>query len=239
MQGARIGVARNLFGLDDRVDRIINGCIEEMKRLGAEIIDPAKPAKTPRMTKRLGKMHSRVFHHEFKAGLTKYLAELGHNATMNSLKEIIEFNEQNKEEVMPYFGQETLLLAEKQRPLRDEYYAAAVQEIRRFAGADGIDAVMRQHQLDAIVAPTSGPPGLNDFISAAYPRMGGSSGPAATAGYPHITIPAGYMYGLPVGISFFAGAFQEPKLIKLTFAFEQAIRVRRPPQFLPTANLES
>ena len=239
MQGVRIGVARMLFGFDDRVDRIINGCIEEMKRLGAEIIDPAKPAKDPRMTKRLEKMHSRVFHYEFKTGLTKYLAELGDNATVHSLKEIIEFNQQNKEKAMPYFGQEALLLAEKQRPLKDEYYQAAVQEIRRLAGTDGIDAVMRQYQLDAIVAPTAGPPGLNDFISAAYPRMGGSSGPAAMAGYPHITIPAGYMYGLPVGISFFAGAFQEPKLIKLTFAFEQATRVRRPPQFLPTANLES
>ena len=184
-------------------------------------------------------MAHRVLRYEFKVGLNNYLAELKDNATVNSLKEIIEFNQQNKEKVMPYFGQETLILAQKQRPLKDEYYTAAVQELRRFAGADGIDAVMRQYQLDAIVAPTSGPPGLNDFISAAYPRMGGSSGLAAKAGYPHITIPAGYMYGLPVGISFFAGAFQESKLIMLGFAFEQRTRVHRPPQFLPTASLES
>jgi amidase len=238
MQGARIGVARNFFGFDDRVDRIINGCIEEMKRLGAEIIDPVR-LKTAQTTKRLEKMRSRVFRYEFKTGLTKYLAELGENAKVRSLKEIIDFNNQNKGKVMPYFGQEIFLRAEKDRPLKDEYYKAVVQESRHFAGRDGIDAVMRQYQLDTIVAPASGPPGLNDFISNAYRRMSGSSEPAAMAGYPHITIPAGYMYGLPVGISFFAGAFQEPKLLKLAFAFEQATRMRRPPQFLPTANLES
>jgi len=237
MQGARIGVARNFFGFDDRVDQVINGCIEEMKRLGAEIIDPVK-LKTPRATKRLEKMRSRVFRYEFKTGLTNYLSELGGNAKVRSLKEIIDFNNQNKEKVMPYFGQEIFLRAEKDRPLKDEYYRAVVQESRRLAGADGIDAVMSQYQLDTILAPTSGPSGLNDFISIAYRRMGGSSEPAAMAGYPHITIPAGYMYGLPLGISFFAGAFQEPKLLKLAFALEQATRIRRPPQFLPTAGLE-
>jgi len=239
IQGARIGVARMLFGFDDRVDKIIKGCIEEMKRLGAEIIDPAKPAKTWRMTKRLNQIRTRVITHEFKTGLANYLAELRENAVVHSLKEIIEFNEQNKEKVMPYFGQEALLRAEKQRPLKDEYYKATVQEIRRLVGADGIDALIHQYRLDAIIAPTVGPPHLNDFISVAYSRMGGSSSPAAMAGYPHISIPAGYMYGLPVGISFFAGAYQEPQLIKLAFAFEQVAKVRRPPQFPPTANLES
>jgi len=238
MRGARIGVTRNFFGFDDRVDRIINGCVEEMKRLGAEIIDRVKPAKIPRTTRRFEKMDSRVYHHEFRTGLNKYLSELGPDAPAHSLKEIIEFNELNKEKVMPYFGQETFLSAEKQRPLKDEYYQATVQEIRRFAGADGIDAVMRQYQLDAIIAPTMGPPCLTDFISGTYFRYNGTWGLPSMAGYPHITVPAGYMYGLPVGISFIAGAYQEPKLIKLAFAFEQASKIRRPRQFLPTIDIE-
>ena len=108
-------------------------------------------------------MQSRVFPHEFKTGMVNYLAELKENAVVHSLKEIIEFNEQNREKVMPYFGQEALLNAEKQKPLKPEYYEKAVREIRHATGADGIDAVMHQHRLDAIVAPTAGPPGLNDF----------------------------------------------------------------------------
>lgn len=233
MQGARIGVARNFFGFNEKVDQIVNECIEEMKRLGAEIVDPANIATAGQFKD----MEFEVLLYEFKTNLNSYLASLGADIPVHSLRELIEFNERNREKVMPYFGQEIFLLAEEKGPLTDEAYIKALQENHRLSRAEGIDATLLEHRLDAIVAPTGGPPSMTDLVNG-DPRSGGSSSsPAAAAGYPNITVPAGYIYGLPIGISFFAGAYQEPTLIKLAFAFEQATKFRRPPQFSASADL--
>lgn len=226
MQGARIGVARNFFGFNEQVDEIMDACIEEMKRLGAEIVDPADIVTADQFED----TEFEVLLYEFKTDLNHYLAGLGPDAPVHSLQEIIEFNERHSERVMPYFGQDILLKAQEKGPLTSEGYLHALEENYRLARVEGIDATLHEHRLDAIVAPTGGPPWLTDLINGDH-HGGGSSSPAAMAGYPNITVPAGYIYGLPVGISFFSDAYQEPMLIKLAFAFEQATQVRQPPQF--------
>ena len=232
MRGARIGVARNFFGFHDRVDAIMEGCIEEMERLGAVIVDPAE-IKT---AGDLGEPELELLLYEFKADLNAYLADRP-ELPLHSLQEIIAFNERNREKVMPYFGQELMIKAQEKGPLTDEAYREALELCRRLARTEGIDATLGEHELDAIVAPSGGPPWLTDWVNGDH-FSGGSSAPAAVAGYPNVTVPAGYISGLPVGISFFAGAFQEPTLIRLAYAFEQATRVRQVPLYLSTAELE-
>jgi amidase len=232
LRGARIGVARDLFGFDSRVDQIMQESISAMERLGAEVVDPVeiKSAREFRETE------IEVLLYEFKADLNAYLARLGPDAPVHSLKEIIDFNEQHKTTAMPYFAQERMLLAEDKGPLTDEAYLKALETNHRLARDEGIDATLQAHRLDAIVAPSGGPACLIDWVRGDY-HAGGSSSLAAVAGYPNITVPTGYVFGLPVGISFFGGAYQEETLLRLAYAFEQGTQVRQAPQFLPTADL--
>jgi amidase len=234
LMGARIGVARNMAGKNPHIIRIFEHCIEVMRQLGAVIIDPAD---VPNFDK-LGRTELEVLHYEFKSDLNKYLKSLPAEARVHSLEEVIKFNEDNKDRVMIYFGQERMLTAQKKGSLSDRKYRDALAKNLRLARRDGIDAVMGKHKLDALIVPSGGPAWVIDLINGdAINWDMESTSPAAVAGYPHITVPAGYVFGLPVGISFFAKAWQEATLIKFAYAFEQATQYRRQPRFLPTANL--
>ncbi len=233
LKGARIGVARNLGGFDARVEGILEAELAVMRKLGAEIVDPVHVEGVHK----LEAPETEVLLYEFKADLNAYLAALGPAAPVHSLAEIIAFNERHRSRVMPYFGQELMIQAEAKGPLTEEAYTAALQDARRLARDEGLDATLREHRLDALVAPTGGLPCLTDWLLGDH-YSGGNSSPAAIAGYPSITVPAGYLYGLPIGISFIAGAYQEPTLLRLAYAFEQATRARRAPHFAAHADLE-
>jgi len=175
-----------------------------------------------------------VLLYELKADLAQYFDWLGPSAPMRSLADVIAFNRAHAESELPYFGQELFEQAETKGPLTDPEYLEALARNRRLAGPEGIDAVMDEHDLDALVAPTAGTPWLTDLVNGDS-SSGGSSSPAAVAGYPHITVPAGQVSGLPVGLSFFGRAWSEPTLIKLAYAYEQGTKHRQPPTFRATA----
>jgi amidase len=234
LMGARIGVVRKrLFGNSAEVDRIAETAIAAMKARGAVIIDPTDIAT-------LGTFDDAeldVLLFEFKANVNKYLAALGPASPVHSLKDVIDFNNAHRDEELRYFGQELFELAEAKGPLTAEVYRRARVDAWGYAGTYGIDGVMAKYRLDALVAPTGGPAGLinlerGDNRNAMIP---GLAGIAAVAGYPHITVPAGFISGLPVGISFVGRAWSEPTLIKLAYAYEQATKHRRAPTFAPTA----
>lgn len=234
LRGARIGVARNMAGKNPRILKIFELCIEVMKQLGAVIVDPAD---VPNFDK-FGKTEREVLYYEFKADLNKYLQALPKEARVHSLEDVIEFNEENEDQAMPYFGQEQMLAAQKKGPLSEKKYRDALTKNHRLSRREGIDAAMRKHKLDALVVPSGGPAWTIDLANGdALNWDMESTSPAAAAGYPHITVPAGYVFGLPVGLSFIASAWQEPQLIQFAYAFEQATQYRRTPRFLPTANL--
>jgi amidase len=171
--------------------------------------------------------------YELKADLNRYLASLGPAAPVHTLKDVIDFNDRNRLKEMPYFGQDLLLKAESKGPLTEKAYLDALEKNHQLARTEGIDATMDKFHLDAIVAPTGGPAWITDLINGDH-VAGGSSNAAAVAGYPNINVTAGFISGLPVGISFFGRAWSEPTLIRLAFAFEQTLMARRPPRFLST-----
>jgi amidase len=229
LKGARIGVARQMFRRGGVADAVYDKAIETLKAQGAELIDPAN---IPSWGK-LGDAEFQVLLYEFKAGLNAYFASLGDKAPVKSLADLIDFNNRNADKELIYFGQENLVRAEKNGPLTDEAYITARKKCVQLTRAEGIDAVMDQHRLDAVIAPSGGPAAKTDLIYGDR-SIGGSSSYAAVAGYPNITVPAGHVFGLPVGLSFFGRAWSEPTLLKLAFAFEQATRARKPPKLLAT-----
>jgi amidase len=229
LKGARIGVARKYFGFSDPVDALMEQALEVMKKQGATLVDPAD-------IETLGKFDESellVFMYELKADLNAYLARLGPNPPVRTLKDIIDFNERNKQQEMPYFGQDLFIKAEAKGPLTEKTYLDTIEKNHQLARTEGIDATMDKYHLDAIVAPTGGPAWLTDLINGDH-FGGGSSNAAAVAGYPNINVTAGSISGLPVGISFFGRAWSEPTLIRLAFSFEQATKARQAPRFLST-----
>jgi len=233
LKGARIGIARKYFGFSDAVDSLMAEALVIMKREGAELFDPADIESFGKFDE----SESLVLDYELKADMAKYLARLGPSSPMKTLSDLIEFNEHNAQREMLYFGQDVFVRAETRGPLTDRAYIEALEKNHRLARIEGIDKVMDENQLDAIVAPTGGPPWTTDLVNGDH-FTGGSSNAAAVAGYPNINIPAGYLFGLPVGISFFGRAWSEPTLIKIAYAFEQATQARKTPGFLPTADLK-
>jgi amidase len=230
LKGVRLGIARKHFGFSDQVDKLMSDLLAEMKKQGAVLVDPADIPTTGKFDD----SELEVLLYEFKADLNTYLNGLGPQAPVHNLKEIIDFNERTRDKEMPYFGQDLMKKAQEKGPLTSKAYLAALRKNHLLTRSQGIDFIMKKNRLDALVAPTGGPSWPTDWVNGDH-FTGGYSSASAVAGYPHITVPAGYVHGLPVGISFFGGAYSEPKLISIAYAFEQATRARQSPRFLATA----
>jgi len=234
LRGARIGVVHKSYDFSESVAGVLRAALDAMKHEGAILVDPVEIAS-------LGKFDDSELDamlYEFKHDLNAYLGSAGPNAPVHSLKEVIDFNQEHADRELAYFGQDLLLSAEKKGPLTDKAYQDALAKNHRLTQTEGIDAVMAKYRLDALVAPTAGPSWLIDLVDGDH-DTGGTSSLAAVAGYPNINVPAGFVFGMPVGISFFGRAWSEPKLIKIAYAFEQATRHRTPPQFRRTADLKA
>jgi len=229
LRDVRLGIARKGFGLPASVEPVLTEAIAALKQLGAVVVDPAE---IPNLEK-LGDPETAVLDYEFKAGLAEYFAARGPDYPIKGLEELIRFNQANRPQEMPWFGQEIFERSAQRGSLNDPAYRTAKQSCRRLSRALGIDAVMSRLRLDALVAITAGPSWPTDLVNGDR-YTGGCSTPAAVAGYPHITVPAGMIHELPVGLSFFGAAWSEQRLIRFAYAFEQATRLRRPPRFLPS-----
>ena len=234
LRGKRLGVARKFFGISPAVDKLMEDAIAEMKRQGADIVDPADPPSEWKFEDAEGI----VLAYEFKTDLNAYLQGRGATARVRSLKDLIAFNEKERRREMPYFEQELLERAAEKGPLTDRVYLDALERSRLLSRTEGIDAALQKHKLDALIAPTAGPAWTIDWVNGDH-DSGGCSTPAAMAGYPHITVPVGFIFGLPVGISFFGAAWSEPALLKLAYAFEQATKVRKAPRMLQEVRFEA
>lgn len=228
LKGAKIGVMRQFFGRNARLDAFMEKQLKVLKDNGATLVDVNFPTLS-----KFGEAEFEVLLYEFKEDLNKYLANRG--GRMKTLKDLIDFNIQNADKEMPYFGQETFLKAQEKGNLDDRAYRVALLQSKVLTQEQGIDAVMDKDNLDAIFAPSNSPSWMVDLVSGdCASGYVGSSSLAAVSGYPNITVPAGYLSELPIGVSFFGRAFSEPTLIKIAYAFEQATKARKTPKFLPT-----
>lgn len=228
LKGARMGVARDYWGRRAETDTVTNAALDAMKTAGAELID----VKFPNLRK-FGDAEFIVLQYEFKDGLEKYLRERG--AKYKTLEDLIKFNNDNVAKELPYFGQDIFESSAKKTSLADKEYIDALETCRKYARTEGIDQVMDENKLDAIVAPSNAPTWMIDTVNGdCGSGYVGSSSMPAVAGYPNITVPAGFAKELPIGISFFGRAWSEPTLIKFAYSFEQAAKARRKPKFLPT-----
>lgn len=230
LRGARLGVARECFSGHEGTRTVIEDAIATLKSLGAEIVDPVQASTLPFF----GPLELELFQFGVKSNLNAYLADHP-SANIRNLAELIEFNRRYATEVMPYFQQEFLELSQSKGEWDDVRCREVRAELRRLSRTEGIDKALSEHRLDAIIAPTEGsPPFTIDPIVGDHLLPYGCSTPPAVAGYPHLTVPAGFVHGLPVGLSFFSGPYQDAKIIGYAFAFEQATLARQPPRFLPT-----
>jgi amidase len=228
LNGKRIGVLRQYFGRNERVDALLEAKLDLLREGGAEVID----VEIPTLSK-VGAQEFPVLLYEFKADLNHYLNERGGN--VQSLEQLIEFNNHNATELMPFFGQDLIEQAQAKGSLDEEEYQQALAASKQLSGAEGIDAVMEEYNLDALLGPSNGPAWQIDLINGDSP--GGyvsSSTLAAVSGYPSITVPAGFIQELPIGISFFGRAFSEPVLIAIAYSFELRNQGRRTPRFIPS-----
>jgi amidase len=229
--GTRLGVVRaNFGGRNDLVSAVIEGELKVLSKWGATLID----IELPNMAK-YGTTELEVLLYELKADLPKYLGEFAAGSPFRTLADLIAFNEREKAREMPYFGQELFLRAEAKGGLDSREYLDALANNQRYSRAEGIDQVLNEHRLDALVAPTGGLPWLTDFYKGDY-EDGSFTQPAAVAGYPHVTVPAGFVHGLPCGISFVGTAWSEAKLIRMASAYEHATHRRRAPTYVPSLN---
>ena len=232
LKGARIGVVRrDLSGFHPASDRVMEDAIAVMRKAGAVIVDSLA---IPNLAA-VGEPEITVLLYDLKTDLDAYLGALGADSPVHSLAEVIAWNEAHRATEMPYFGQELFVRAAATHGPSDTTYTRALARCREIA-CGGIDTLMNAHRLDALFAPTDGPPWVIDLVGGDH-YLGGSSTAAAVAGYPHITVPGGYTFGLPIGVSFFGRAWSEGTLIRIAYAFEQATKHRRPPAFRTTADL--
>jgi amidase len=225
LRGARLGIARKFFENNAPINAFLSDCVAALQKSGAEIIDPADLPTHGQ----IDPIETEVLLYEFKAGLNEYLARLPLGSPARTLKGLIEFNQRNRTREMPFFEQELLIQSEAKGPLTDIKYLKAREDCVRLSRKEGIDAVIAKHKLDAIVTLTSGPAWLIDTINGDH-DTGGCTTPAAVAGYPHITVPAGFYRNLPMGLSFFGSAWNEGVLFKLAYAWEQATKARQRPR---------
>ncbi|HEV2066640.1 MAG TPA: amidase family protein [Thermomicrobiales bacterium] len=231
LQGARIGVLRSAVGFSPLADKVFDDSLAALREAGAEVIDPVEMPSAAEISSTPDGLELLLW--ELKADLAAYFTRfLPPDSPIRSLADVIAFNNAHPEEEMPYFDQSLFLLAEAKTGLDDPEYIAAASRLQQLGRANGIDAVLREYQLDAIVAPTNAPSTKIDLVNGDH-FLGGSSTPAAIAGYPLITVPAGYRFGLPVGVTFMGTAYSEATLVRLAYAFEQRIAVWQPPEFVP------